>query len=127
MTLAAHFSQRVGLSAAGSALWDGVKFLLRRRRTPEGADATDATTIEMHLHVGRSRFVPVVKTSSESVAETALRELPYAVERIAAGHDVNKGLYATKRGERPRIGVAGAACQVTRFQSTPVARSSRSR
>ncbi len=36
-------------------------------------------------------------------------------------------LYATKRGERPRIGVAGAACQVPVRQSRPTARSSRRR
>lgn len=36
-------------------------------------------------------------------------------------------LYATKRGERPRIGVAGAACQCTVRQSRPTASRSRSR
>jgi len=36
-------------------------------------------------------------------------------------------LYATKRGERPLIGVAGAACQCTVRQSRPTASSRRSR
>ncbi len=36
-------------------------------------------------------------------------------------------LYATKRGERPLIGVAGAACQCTVRQSSPVLSSSRRR
>ncbi len=38
-----------------------------------------------------------------------------------------KGLYATKRGERPRIGVAGAACQCTVRQSRPTVSRSRRR
>ena len=46
---------------------------------------------------------------------------------VLTGPADHSGLYATKRGWRPRIGVAGAACQVTVRQSRPMLRSSRSR
>ena len=46
---------------------------------------------------------------------------------VSGGGSVLYGLYATKRGERPLIGVAGAACQCTVRQSRPTESSSRRR
>ncbi len=49
------------------------------------------------------------------------------IRRIVCRGGEVSWLYVTNRGERPRIGVAGAACQATVRQSSPTASSSRSR
>ena len=46
---------------------------------------------------------------------------------LVGRNGAGKWLYATKRGERPLIGVAGDACQCTVRQSRPTASSSRRR
>ena len=68
------------LSVGSSALWDGIKLLFARRRTPPGGDATTPTTVNVEIAEGSRSLRAVVKTDDAEVARHAIS----ALEAVAA-------------------------------------------
>lgn len=76
------------LSVGAGALWDGIKVLFARRRTPRGGDASVPTTVNIEIRDGSRTFRAVVTSSDEAVAEAAIRSLDSAVAEFQrAPHD----------------------------------------
>ena len=88
---------------------------------PTGRPAPRAEVFLGYLDYFRSLGVSKVQGLSDDQLRMSVLPSGWAVLELV------KRLYATKRGERPLIGVAGAACHWTVRQSTPAASSSRSR
>ncbi len=117
----------------------------------EAAPYTLAVAVSLFFGLGRRRFRPRALMLTDCVLRFAVftgvavlalaQVLPLWLLGVAARgqrpptdrhRDGGRAeplcrLYATKRGERPLIGVAGAACQCTVRQSSPVLSSSRRR
>ncbi len=68
-----------GPGLACNMLWDGIKVLWRRRRTPKGGGSDAPTTVELRFRDGERRLDAVVRTSSEEVAKRAVDALPEAL------------------------------------------------
>ncbi|WP_261818506.1 hypothetical protein [Nocardioides sp. OK12] len=71
----------IGLGALGSALWDAVKTLLRRRKTPVGGQPDKPTRVNIELRDGSRSLTAVIETSDEAVAQEAVN----AVAELASG------------------------------------------
>ena len=82
------------------------------------ADVPELTRVARTISAWQDELLAYFTTGGASNGPTEAVNL--LIKRI-------KRLYATKRGERPLIGVAGAACQCTVRQSSPVLSSSRRR
>lgn len=63
------------LAIGASALWDGIKLLFKRRRTPPGGVTNKATTINVDITDGRRSLRAVVKTDDLEVARRAIESL----------------------------------------------------
>lgn len=63
------------LSIGANALWDAIKLLFGRRRTPPGGVANKATTINLDITDGRRSLRAVVKTDDPAVARRAIESL----------------------------------------------------
>ncbi|WP_431277879.1 hypothetical protein [Leifsonia poae] len=69
------------LSVGASAIWDGIKLLFARRRTPPGGDATTPTTVNIEITDGSRVLRAVVTTDDLDVAKRAIDSL----EVVATG------------------------------------------
>ncbi len=69
----------LGPGLACNILWDGIKVLWRRRRTPTGGHSQAPTTVEMRFRDGERQLDAVVRTQSEEVARRAVDALPKAL------------------------------------------------
>lgn len=63
------------LSVGASALWDGLKLLLARRRTPPGGDSTTPTTVNIEITEDSRVLRAVVATDDFDVAKRAIDSL----------------------------------------------------
>lgn len=70
------------LSIGASAIWDGVKVLWRRRRTPEGASADVPTTVNWTISGREHSVTGVIKTNDEAIAAQAIGSLKDATAAI---------------------------------------------
>lgn len=66
------------LSVGSSAVWDGIKKVFRRRRTPSGGDAKALTVVNISIVDGDRSLNAVVTTSDEAVAQHAVQALDQA-------------------------------------------------
>lgn len=73
------------VGVAGGAIWDGLKTLLRRRKTPAEADATSPTTVNIDVTDGDRTFRAIVSTTDASVAQQAIESLPGAATAFLRG------------------------------------------
>ncbi|MEZ3157602.1 hypothetical protein AB1K56_11800 [Microbacterium sp. BWR-S6Y] len=78
-----EISGNVLLSVGASALWDAIKLLFRRRRTPPGGVATKATTINFDITDGQRSLRAVVKTNDPEVARRAIESLDSVASEFA--------------------------------------------
>ncbi len=69
----------VGVSLVANAITEGIKGLLRRRRSPRERQEEPAN-IELHIVHGSWRERAILRTNDESVIDAALAELPDAIE-----------------------------------------------
>lgn len=92
----------LGPGLACNMMWDAVKALWRRRRTPDGADAAAPTTIEIRFRDGERQLDFVLKTNSEAVAEGAIAALPTALPtELPAGGAQARPVLAWKEASVP--------------------------
>jgi len=75
----------VFLSLGAAAIWDGIKLLFKRRRTPLGGDQSATTTLNITVVDGDRSLNAVVASSEEAVAERALQSLEVVVEQFLGG------------------------------------------
>ncbi len=78
------------ISISSAVLWDGIKSLWRRRRTPNGGDPSSATTVNVVVEDGDRRVTAVVTTDDEDVAMRAIQALGGAL-RPGAPTDSGSG------------------------------------
>jgi hypothetical protein len=94
--------QTLGPNLGASALWDGLKLLLLRRRVPEGADPDQATTINFSV-TDRGGWTAVVKTNDRNVALKALETLGDVAEKtvgnLADSYNAVPARWDQPRGE----------------------------
>ncbi|MCM3695198.1 hypothetical protein [Microbacterium oleivorans] len=69
------------LSIGASAIWDGIKALFARRRTPPGADSSIPTTVNIQITHGNSSLRAVVTTAEAEAAHRAIE----ALDAVATG------------------------------------------
>lgn len=67
------------LSLGAGALWDGIKKVFSRRKTPPGAGQEALTTINFSVKDGDRSVTAVVTTNDEMVAERAMKSFDRAV------------------------------------------------
>lgn len=63
------------ISVGASAIWDGIKVLIARRRTPPGADSSIPTTVNIEIADGSRSLRTVVTTADVEVAQRAIEAL----------------------------------------------------
>ncbi|KAB1646483.1 hypothetical protein F8O06_07040 [Pseudoclavibacter sp. CFCC 14310] len=71
-------SYTILLSVGANGIWEGIKKLFSRRRTPRGGDALAVTAINLSVADGQRSFKAVVTTNDETVAQRALDSLDQA-------------------------------------------------
>ncbi|WP_449407310.1 hypothetical protein [Microbacterium maritypicum] len=74
------------LSIGASAIWDGVKVLWRRRRTPAGGIADTPTTVNWTISDSEHSLTAVIKTGDETNAARAIDSLEQATRAIFENH-----------------------------------------
>lgn len=74
------------LSIGASAIWDGVKVLWRRRRTPEGAAPGTPTTVNWTISDREHTLTAVIKTGDEATAARAIDSLEQATAAMFEDH-----------------------------------------
>lgn len=67
------------LSIGSSAVWDGIKKVFGRRRTPSGGDEKALTAVNISIADGDRSLTAVVTTSDETVAQRAVESLDQAL------------------------------------------------
>lgn len=67
------------LSIGSSAVWDGIKKVFGRRKTPKGGDAKALTAVNISIVDGDRTLNTVVTTSDEAVAQRAVESIDRAV------------------------------------------------
>ena len=72
VTVVLPFAGVITTGALGSALWDAVKLLFRKRRTPPNGDARKPTRVNLRLEDGGRSFSGIVETQDEAVASRAI-------------------------------------------------------
>lgn len=72
VTVVLPFAGVVVTGALGSALWDGVKLLFRRRRTPPNGDAHKPTRVNLRVEDGERSLSGIVETQDETIANRAI-------------------------------------------------------
>jgi hypothetical protein len=72
VTVALPLAGAIATGSFGSALWDAVKYLYRRRRTPSGGDSHKPTKINIRLESGERSVTGIVETHDEAVVTRAL-------------------------------------------------------
>lgn len=75
--------EALGLNLAASALWDGLKHLLARRKVPSGADPEQRTVINVSV-TDLGGWAAAVETNDPQVAATALEKLMDAALKAKA-------------------------------------------
>lgn len=70
------------MSLGAAAIWDGIKLLFKRRRTPMGGDQSATTTLNITVVDGERSLNAVVATSEEAVAERALQSLEVVAKQF---------------------------------------------
>ncbi|MFJ2551551.1 hypothetical protein [Microbacterium sp. NPDC087591] len=70
------------LSIGANVIWDGVKVLWRRRRTPEGSSAEVPTTVNWTISTREHSVTAVIKTSDEATASKAIESLEHATAAV---------------------------------------------
>lgn len=77
------------LSMGSNALWDGVKKIFSRRRTPRGGDERTMTTLNISMQDGDRSLNAVISTNDEGVAERAMDSLDQAFTSFFADPQVS--------------------------------------
>jgi hypothetical protein len=72
VTVVLPFAGVIATGALGSALWDAVKLLFQRRRTPPNGDAHKPTRVNLRLEDGGRSLSGIVETQDETVANRAI-------------------------------------------------------
>ncbi len=72
VTVALPLAGAIATGTLGSALWDAVKVLFRRRRTPSGGDTHKPTRVNIKLEAGGRSLTGIVDTHEEAVVAQAL-------------------------------------------------------
>lgn len=72
------------LSIGSSAVWDGIKKLWSRRRTPKGGDPATTNVVNVSITEGDRTLRAVVTTNDESVAKRAMDSLDSAAAAFFA-------------------------------------------
>lgn len=72
ITVVLPLAGSVAAGALGSALWDAVKALFRRRRTPPNGDPHTPTRMNLRLEDGERSLTGIVETEDEAVANRAI-------------------------------------------------------
>lgn len=67
------------LSIGSSAVWDGIKKVFGRRKTPRGGDLEVLTTVNISIVGGDRSLNAVVRTNDEMVAQRAMDSLDQAL------------------------------------------------
>ncbi|GAA1950844.1 hypothetical protein [Microbacterium aquimaris] len=73
------------LSVGANALWDGIKLLFARRRTPPGGDPTTPTTVNIEITDDTRVLRAVVATDDHDVAERAIDSLEVVAREFQRG------------------------------------------
>lgn len=73
------------LSIGSSAVWDGIKKIWSRRRTPAGGDSAKPSVVNVSVTDGTRSLRAVVTTSDEAVAKRAIDSLDSAVAAFFEG------------------------------------------
>lgn len=85
VTVVVPFVGVVATGALGSALWDAVKLLFRRRRTPPGGDAHKPTRVNIRLEDGERSLTGIIETADAAVANRALETFDVLAHEFMAG------------------------------------------
>lgn len=67
------------LNIGSSAVWDGIKKIFTRRRTPSGGDANTLTAVNISIVDGDRSLDAVVTTNDEAVVQRAMDSLDHAL------------------------------------------------
>lgn len=73
------------LSVGASALWDGIKLLFERRRTPPGGSPTTPTTVNIEITDGSRVLRAVVETDDHDAAKRAIDSLDVVASEFQRG------------------------------------------
>ena len=73
----------LGPNLVASAIWDGLKLAIARRRTPKGGNASAKTTVEIKMDNGDSSITACVSTDDSAVAKAAVQVLGDAVSKFS--------------------------------------------
>lgn len=80
--------QMLGPNLVTSAIWDGLKILLARRKRRPDTPAPKATSIEIHLTTPQGGQVSaLIRTDDEEVAKQAVAKLPDITEVLTSAPD----------------------------------------
>lgn len=81
-------------SIGASAIWDAIKLLLRRRKTPRGGDDGSSTILNVTVTEGERSLTASIATNDAGVAERAFESLDNAVNSFFQGEGDGSGLEA---------------------------------
>lgn len=79
------------LSLGANALWDGIKLLFARRRTPPGGDSTTPTTVNFEITDDSRVLRAVVTTNDPDVAKRAIDSLEVVARDFQRGGENTGG------------------------------------
>jgi hypothetical protein len=82
--------QALGPNLVASALWDGLKLLLARRRIRHDAPVSTKTSIEIHLTTPQGGHLSaLIRTDDTTVAKQAVAKLPNMTDILMSNPDGN--------------------------------------
>lgn len=70
------------VSVGANVLWDAVKFIFSRRRTPPGGSPLTPTVVNVSVVDGERQVVASVSTTDEAVARRAIESLDHAAQTL---------------------------------------------
>lgn len=72
VTVLLPLAEVVATGMLSSALWDAIKHLFRRRKTPPNGDGSAPTRLNLRLEDGQRSFIGIVETQDADVADRAI-------------------------------------------------------
>lgn len=91
----------LGTGLLGNMLWDGIKLLFQKRKTPKGGSPSTPTTVNLQLTDGERSLTGVVQTASEEVAGEAIVAFEAVARQfIKGGHPSPRSDSADSRVEQ---------------------------
>lgn len=70
------------ISFGAGALWEGIKELYKRRRTPKAGNQSTSTTINLSVSDGSRSLVATVATDDEAIARQAFESFGQAIDLV---------------------------------------------